>query len=82
MPRTIKKATRAKMEVKEMKNNEENNIKIGVEFDEEKIHELVDSFETIGQILPNITIKKLNIENLNITIYPSGILNGGDENAE
>ena len=65
-----------------MKNNEENNIKIGVEFDEEKIHELVDSFETIGQILPNITIKKLNIENLNITIYPSEILNGGDGNAE
>ena len=38
-----------------MKNNEDNNIKIGVEFDEEKLHELVDSFETIGQILPNIT---------------------------
>ncbi|BBK23884.1 hypothetical protein Aargi30884_27870 [Amedibacterium intestinale] len=65
-----------------MKNNEDNNIKIGVEFDEEKLHELVDSFETIGQILPNITIEKLSIENLNITIYPSELLNGGDENAE
>lgn len=70
------------LEVKEMKNNEDNNIKIGVEFDEEKLHELVDSFETIGQILPNITIEKLSIENLNITIYPSELLNGGDENAE
>ena len=26
---------------------------------EEKLHELVDSFETIGQILPNITIEKI-----------------------
>lgn len=65
-----------------MINNEDNNIKIGVEFDEEKLHELLHCCETIGQFLPNITIEKLSIENLNITIYPSGLLNGGDENAE